>query len=216
MVSPRFGSRPRPPKPFRRLFIRLVVIGIALLILPTFWIAVRSRPFIHHQLEAFNPAQAIVVLGARVYPDHPSPMLARRLDAAIALYESGLAPKILVSGASLGPDADEPARMKDYLIARGIPEQAIEQDAGGLNTYRSLARLKPLWGYHQVILATTDYHLPRSIFIARALGLEASGYPSALHRNGYLYNYARETLAKLKALYNVYIHAPSDLLTPKP
>lgn len=93
--------------------------------------------------QAARPAQVIVVLGARVYPDgHLSHALADRLETALRLYRAGRAPTVLVSGA----DEDEPGAMRRWLEARGVPPTAIVEDAGGIDTYSTMARASGTYG----------------------------------------------------------------------
>lgn len=44
------------------------------------------------------PAKVVIILGARVFPDRLSDILADRVDTAIDLYNLGKVEKILVSG----------------------------------------------------------------------------------------------------------------------
>ena len=65
-------------------------------------------------------AQLIVVPGNLVGSDgRPSPRLRARLDAALAAWRSGLAPRILVSGGVEPGGRNEAAAMARYLTARG-------------------------------------------------------------------------------------------------
>ena len=48
------------------------------------------------------PTDAILVLGAAQYDGKPSPALQRRLEHALALYQSGVAPRIVLTGSKLG------------------------------------------------------------------------------------------------------------------
>src|SRR5215210_7062902 len=45
-----------------------------------------------------RPADAIVVLGAAQYDGRPSPLFAARLDHAVELYRSGVAPRLILTG----------------------------------------------------------------------------------------------------------------------
>lgn len=182
---------------------------LVLWILPQLWIAGATKAQRYEKIGDLPEAQAILVLGARVYPDRPSLMLAERLDEAAAMFKAGKAPVILVSGASLGPTADEPKTMRAYLEERGIPAEAILEDEGGKNSYRSVWRAKNVFHFDHVLIATTAYHLPRCLYLAKHLGLEAEGC-GARNRIEYNmpFNYVREGLAQIKALYNLYIHPP--------
>lgn len=150
-----------------------------------------------------------MVMGARVYPNAPSQILAERLDAGISLYRAGKAPKILVSGAQTDANSHEPRIMKQYLLEKGIPAEDILEDDAGINSYHSFLRAKQYWKFSNLIVATTDYHLPRCIFLGNKLGLPTIGFGSP-NRFAFNmpYNFMRETLAKLKAVINIYIYSP--------
>jgi uncharacterized SAM-binding protein YcdF (DUF218 family) len=119
----------------------------------------------------------IVVLGAAQYGGKPSPALERRLLAALALYQKGLAPRIAVAGGKAAGDAlSEGEAGCRYLMARGVPREALLCETRSQSTYQNLLFLRPhLEG--RVLLVTDAPHLPRALFLARLLGLEAEGYP---------------------------------------
>ncbi len=50
-----------------------------------------------------------------------TPMLADRMETAIALYRAGKVRKLLVSGDNRFVDYDEPTAMYNYAVARGVP-----------------------------------------------------------------------------------------------
>jgi uncharacterized SAM-binding protein YcdF (DUF218 family) len=119
----------------------------------------------------------IVVLGAAQYGGRPSPALERRLLAALALYQKGLAPRIAVAGGKAAGDTlSEGEAGCRYLMARGVPPEALLCETRSQSTYQNLLFLRPhLEG--RVLLVTDAPHLPRALFLARLLGLEARGYP---------------------------------------
>jgi uncharacterized SAM-binding protein YcdF (DUF218 family) len=119
----------------------------------------------------------IVVLGAAQYGGKPSPALERRLLAALALYQKGLAPRIAVAGGKAAGDTlSEGEAGCRYLMARGVPREALLCETRSQSTYQNLLFLRPhLEG--RVLLVTDAPHLPRALFLARLLGLEAEGHP---------------------------------------
>lgn len=145
--------------------------------------------------------EAILILGAYVFPDGQlSDMLRDRVTVGYELYQQGRAPKIIVSGDHGRVDYDEVNSMKDSLINQGVPGQDVFMDHAGFSTYESIYRVRDIFQPKRVIIVTQGYHLPRALFIARALGLEAYGVPSDLHRYGSAMNayLAREKLARNK------------------
>jgi len=119
----------------------------------------------------------IVVLGAAQYGGRPSPALERRLQAALSLYQKGLAPKVAVAGGKAKGDRYSEGEVGcRYLRQRGVPAKALLCEGQSQNTYENLLFLKPhLSG--RILLVTDAPHLPRALFLARLLGLKAEGHP---------------------------------------
>ncbi|MFN4071176.1 MAG: YdcF family protein [Thermus caldifontis] len=119
----------------------------------------------------------IAVLGAAQYGGRPSPILERRLEAALHLYRQGLAPKVAVAGGKAPGDRYSEGEVGcRYLRERGVPAEALLCEEESQNTYENLLFLKPhLSG--RILLVTDAPHLPRALFLARLLSLEAEGYP---------------------------------------
>ena len=146
------------------------------------------------------PADCILVLGAGVYADgSPSPMLADRLDTAARLYERGVSYRIIVSGDHGREDYDEVGTMKKYLVAAGVPAEAVFMDHAGFSTYESMYRAKEVFLADSIIAVSQRYHLYRAVYDARHLGLEARGVCADSRRYfGQFYRDAREILARCK------------------
>jgi SanA protein len=149
--------------------------------------------------------QVAIVLGASVEDNKvPSPILAERADAAIQLYEDGKVSKILVTGDNATTDYDEVNPVQHYLLAAGIPPQDIFLDHAGFDTYSSMYRAKTVFDATSAIIVTQDFHLPRAVFTARALGMQAYGYDAP--GGGSFFDYLREIPASAKALLDLADH----------
>ena len=142
---------------------------------PWAWVSLSSRGHVH-DLEDAPSAPVALVLGAGLNPDgSPSPFLAGRLEVAKALYDSGRARVILVSGDNRVASHDEPTAMRDWLLARGIPADAVVRDFAGRDTYDSCTRAGRIFGVERVLVVSQGYHLPRAVTTCRAVGLDAEG-----------------------------------------
>jgi uncharacterized SAM-binding protein YcdF (DUF218 family) len=119
-------------------------------------------------------ADVIVVFGAAEYVGHPSPVYRARLDHAYELFQKGMAPVVITTGGSaLDPDFSEGGVGRDYLLRRGIPEQALIAETQGSDTAQSAARVANIMranGMHRCIAVSDAYH----VFRIRAL-LEHEG-----------------------------------------
>jgi len=159
-------------------------------------------------------ADCILVLGAGVRPDGtPSDMLYDRVQTGLALYRSGTAPKLLMSGDHGQADYDEVACMLDIALEDGVPAEDIFLDHAGFSTYESLIRAKEVFGARRVVIVTQKYHLHRALYIADALGLEAVGVSADLRSyRGQRMRDIREAAAQVKDVLAVWLDADPTYL----
>lgn len=157
-------------------------------------------------------APVAIVFGAGYNRRGLSPILADRVATGVALYKAGKVQKLLLTGDNGAVTHNEPEAMCQAALKMGVPRRAIILDYAGFRTYDSLYRARNIFGIHSAILVTQAYHLPRALYIARALGLDAWGvsadrrdYGSAMPR--YL---LREVLAAENAWFEV------NILHPRP
>ena len=126
-------------------------------------------------------ADCIIVLGAGVKPSgKPSWMLEDRIIVGEQLYNVNAAPKLLMSGDHGRENYDEVNTMKNYAINDGIPSEDIFMDHAGFETYDSMYRAKKIFGAKKVVIVSQKYHLYRSLYIAKKMGLDAYGVSSDL------------------------------------
>lgn len=140
-----------------------------------------------------------LVLGAAAYGDRLSDILRDRVDTAIDLYNTEKISAMIMSGS-----ADETRAMKKYAINLGIPEAAVIEDPAGLNTLASVKNISNL--ERSVIIITQKYHLPRALFMADHLKVDAIGVISDRHTYIKISEFkAREILATTKAMLDLII-----------
>ena len=150
--------------------------------------------------EILMDVDCILVLGCGVYTDgQPSAMLSDRLKRSVALYDTGAAPKLLMSGDHGQSGYDEVNVMKQYAIDANVPSSDIFMDHAGFSTYESLYRARDVFQAEKIIIVTQRYHLHRALYIANALGLEAYGVEADYRAYaGQTYRDLREILARNK------------------
>jgi len=147
-----------------------------------------------------HPADVAVVLGNTVRPDGtPSPRLAARLDAALALYRRGRVRSVVVSGGVGREGFDEAAVMRRYLAARGVPAARIVADSLGLTTAataRNAAAIMRRNGWTSAVVVSQYFHLPRCRLAFRRAGIRAvySAHTRYFEATD-LYSIAREVVA---------------------
>ena len=179
----------------------LVLLALLLGLGPDLWIvAAGQKRIVSPEEAAAFGADCILVLGAGLLPDgRPNLMLGERINTGVDLYEAGVAPKLLMSGDHSRSDHDEVNAMKDAAMAQGVPSEDVFMDHAGFATYDSFYRAGAVFGVKRVVIVTQAYHLPRALWIARALGLEAVGVSCDTARyRGQLYRDVREILARDK------------------
>jgi len=151
----------------------------------------------------FKPADAALVLGARVWADgRPSRFLRERVVVGVRLYRAGLVSHIIMSGA--GEDSSghgEPPVMRRVAESAGVPSDAIIEDPLGVDTYSSCIRARDEYGMRSVIVASQEFHLPRAVWLCERLGLEAQGaFPPPILTEHTIRGHVRELGATAKAM----------------
>ena len=146
-----------------------------------------------------SDTDCIIILGAGVWGDKPSPILEDRLLEGIKLYQNNVSDKIIMSGDHGRESYDEVNIMKNYAIEKGIPSENIFMDHAGFSTYESIYRAKDIFEAKKVVIVTQEYHLYRALYIANQLGLEAYGVGADPRQYvGAAYRELREILARDK------------------
>lgn len=166
--------------------VLIIVLGINLLII----LATRKSIISENDATNLENVDCIIVLGAGVKNGKPTPMLEDRLLQGIELYKKGASKKIIMSGDHGRKDYDEVNIMKQYAIDKGVPSEDIFMDHAGFSSYDSVYRAQKIFGAKKIILVTQKYHLYRSIYIAKKLGMEAYGVASNPRK--YVGQWARE------------------------
>ena len=101
--------------------------------------------------------------------------------------------------------------MKKYILQNDIDEKIIFMDHAGFSTYDTMYRAKEIFKVDKAIIVTNEYHLPRALYIARKLGIDAYGIKSDKRQYQLMDSYKkRELLAQLKDF--VYV----NILKPEP
>lgn len=160
-----------------------------------------------------------LVFGASVRRDGSlSPILQDRVDGAVSLHRHGRVDKLLMTGDNGSRNYDEVTAMKRYAVAQGVPERDVVLDYAGFNTYDSCYRAKEIFGVQEAVLVTQRFHQARAVYTCRSLGINAFGldlpdfekYP-----NLRLATYARESMASVKAVWQISVTKPQPRLLGK-
>jgi SanA protein len=159
--------------------VMLVVLGGLLVTSPLAlraWADWRYKGRVYRDVTAVPPRRVALVFGAGVWPGGTlSHVLADRVDTAVDLYQAGKVQKLLMSGDNRFINYNEPQHMKEYALARGVPEADIVLDYAGRRTYDSCYRVRAIFGVNEVILVTQNYHIDRALFTCNGVGVDAIG-----------------------------------------
>ena len=157
------------------LIILLIILSIPFLINGYVKLSVTNKILSNEKVKDLKDVDCILILGAGLWNNKPSPLLRDRLDTGISLYKEGIAPKIVVSGDHINKDYDEVNAMKKYAIDKEVISSDIFMDHAGISTYDSIYRIKNIFNAKKIIIVTQEYHLYRALYIAKRLGLDAYG-----------------------------------------
>lgn len=180
----------------------LIILIVAILVVFTinFYVKISTKnQIIKTDEKSIENVDCILILGAGIWGDKPSPMLEDRLLQGIELYNNGVSSKIIMSGDHGRKEYDEVNTMKNYAIEKGIPSENIFMDHAGFSSYESIYRAKEIFNCKKIIIVTQKYHLYRALYIANQLGIEAYGVNSDPRQYvGATYREIREILARNK------------------
>lgn len=189
--------------------LALALVAVAFVVAANALVKAGARAYILPQGE-LPACQVAIVLGAGVRPNgSPSAMLEDRLKTGIELYRAGRVRKLLLSGDHGRTTHDEANAMRRYVLAEGLPKEDVFLDHAGFSTYETMYRARDVFLVKDAIVVTQRFHLPRSVYTARRLGLAAWGCEA--DKRSYLTarrSAVREWLARCKAILELHITRP--------
>jgi len=119
-------------------------------------------------------ADVAVILGSKVNEDGTlSERLQKRVECGVELYNAGRVKKIIVSGGFGKEGFFEGDKMRDYLIAKGIPDSVIVVDNKGDNTeltVKNTIALQHNLHFKSVIVVSQYFHVTRTKMLFRKYG----------------------------------------------
>lgn len=126
-----------------------------------------------------------LVLGCAVFGERVPPLLASRIDRAIAFMKkqeeaTGKRPLLVLSGGQgPGESVSEAEAMRRYAVNKGVPEDGILLEDRSRNTYENFTFSKALlfkrFPAPKGVFSTTSFHVFRSELLSARTGLKAAG-----------------------------------------
>lgn len=199
----------------------LVLMAGLLLLLANLWVLGQTRERIDYHLPQCRAEQIGIVFGTSHWTRSGArnPYFEARMSASARLLRLGRIDHLLLSGDNRTLSYNEPITMWRDLRGREVPETAMTLDYAGFSTFDTLARAREVFGVERALLITQAWHLPRALFIAGSVGIEAHG--CAVEERvvkGQWRLAAREWVARLATLGDLYLwgREPYFLGPPEP
>ena len=178
------------------LLLLLVVVGVINYIVDS-----TTSKQIYSDVKSIPRNKVGLLLGTAKYQDKTrkiiNPYYQNRIDATVELYMAGKIDYVIVSGDNSTLYYNEPALMRDDLIARGVPAKRIYTDFAGFRTLDSILRCRDVFGQEQVTIISQQFHNQRAIFIANNKHVKAVAY-NAANGDSFWEPSLREKLARVK------------------
>jgi len=152
----------------------LALVGLTGLAASNAWVARASRGYVYESADAVPSRDVAIVPGSRVFRGQPLLILRSRLEAALALYQAGHVKAILVSGDDSAA-SPEVTVMGAWLHQHGVPGTDVWSDAGGSRTRETMNRAAAVYGVTGAIVCTQTVNMDRTLYLARAAGIDAVG-----------------------------------------
>lgn len=149
-----------------------------------------------------------VVLGcAPTIAGLPNVYFTNRIRAAAALWHAGKVSSLLVTGDNSTKDYNEAEAMKNALVERGVPQEAVCCDFAGLRTLDSIVRASKIFGARRIVIVSQRFHNERALAIASHFGIEAYGLdaPDARRRSHRLRSWVRERAARVAMMLDLFV-----------
>ena len=183
------SNHAQPVKPakngfFRRWLRRLALLLLALALLiggvvayANFTAVWASRGRLFTEVSKLPAAKVGLVFGTTDRVNGRENLYFRyRIDAAVRVWKSGKLETLIVSGDNRSRYYNEPEKMKQALIERGIPGARIVCDFAGLRTLDSVVRAKEIFGADSILFISQRFQNERALYLAKANGIEAYGF----------------------------------------
>lgn len=133
-----------------------------------------------------EPADAAIVLGAAVWGNKVSPVFEGRLEHAVALYRSEQVQYIILTGGKIpGQKRADSEVAESWVVAKGIPKEAIFIETRSQVTWENLAEAKQILnaeGLQSALIVSDPLHMTRAMTIARAQNIDCNPSPTPYSR----------------------------------
>ncbi|MCR5686095.1 MAG: YdcF family protein [Lachnospiraceae bacterium] len=152
----------------------LLIIRIAVAAIIILFIVVESFILSGFNSKAHQDADYLIVAGAQVYANGPSPVLKYRLDTAAEYLKNNPSTVCIVTGGKGSNEVRPEAEiMAEYLVSKGIDGERILLENLSTNTAENMKNAAKLFDIKNstAVIVTSNFHLFRTMRIARRQGI---------------------------------------------
>lgn len=172
-------------KLFTKKRIKRIVLG--LIIAVTIWcVIVATSIWRYGDRDEVVKSNCIIVLGAAVEGENPSPVFTERIRHGIHLYETGYAPKLIFTGGyGEGHKYSESGVGSIFATQRGVSVNDIYIEEKSRTTQQNIAEAAALMKTHNLksaIIVSDPLHMKRAMMMADDLGISAVSSPTSTSR----------------------------------
>ena len=204
----------------KRFFIiaaSIFLVGILFAAGINLYIINYAKPFIYTNITSLPESYTVIIPGAKVYANNISDVVRDRIEAGVDCVNHSKAQRILISGDHGRTDYDEVNQMRLYMQRiYNVQPDIIFMDHAGFSTYETMYRARDIFCVDDAVVVTQKFHLARSVYIGRKLGLNIVGYEApelvVYSKQTHANWKAREALARIKAFFMVLLNSKPTYL----
>lgn len=209
-------------KRFKKILFRTAIFGFVFVIITiifcNFSIEKAGNGKLYNDASVIPHQHVGLLLGTGKYMSDSSENLfyKYRIEAALVLLKSNKIDYLVISGDNSRPNYNEPAMMRDDLVAAGIDISRIYLDYAGFRTFDSVVRLRKVFGTDSATIISQEFHNERALFIADKENIVAIGFNAQdVGGSGGFKTQLREYLARVKVFVDYLFNTKPHFLGPQ-
>jgi SanA protein len=185
------------------------VLAVVVIALANRWVINSTDAYLYQDSSLMPENEVGLVLGCSPFASNgkPSSQFHGRMQAAAELYKLGKVRRLILSGANPDQRYNEPKKMREALLERGVPSEAMVLDFAGDSTFDSITRAQIVFGEARLTIITQKYHAYRALFVARKSGMQAVAFAAPIEGStgpGFRHP-PREVFARLLAVLDLFV-----------
>lgn len=164
----------------KHIFKICFLVSVVLLILCVLYVAFSIH--LYSSIDEKTNADTVIVLGAGVWDNEPSPVFKERINHGIWLYQNGYAGKIIFTGGKgTGNIYSDSFIAREYAMRQGIPFDDILIEEQSSTTQQNIDYASKIMNTNlmkSAIIVSDPLHMKRAMKMAKDYGLTAYSSPT--------------------------------------